>query len=173
MTTTKLADWTRRTHKIELMLYALGPENLFMPDGMARFFRQTIIEVQMARMYGGDCLRLMLLGDKAHGMERFVPADHGATWEGDLVGVGLDTIVFQDMMRENIMELKLELRAILYEVLEYPLIVTGYVDSMPVLMKSSYRNTEELELYRTAFMMHLKQTDQQLGLCLGVLNDEI
>lgn len=154
------AKWTKLTHLLERIL-AEAPN--FKGDKFpykSPTVQMAFNEVRFARMFGGDCLRLLINGDKSRSNIRFVPADHDATYVGDI-----DPQIVQCDEMTIIQDLKTNLRDILYELIDNSQLIENDAEI-------STCSTDELLFYRTQFAAHLKRADQLLGLRIGELYAE-
>jgi hypothetical protein len=146
--------WTQKAHMVERILQeATAFKGSVLPFNSANI-QTAYNEARYARMFGGDCLRLLIQGHEARSNKRFVPAEYGATFDTNPIPKLLE---MADEM-SLISDLKLNLRLVLYDVLDFEEYLSAH----------SY-NVNEFFMYKTAFAMHLKQADQNLGLRLGEL----
>lgn len=146
---------TKDIHKMELI--AKGSEafkSYNFPFKSPRL-QVAVNEIEKARMCAGDCLRLIILGEDARFSKRFIPSEHGATCTDDL-----NAFMRNPSEKEVILDLKSNLRDILYRVLD------AKVNAHVFLLDCS---PAEFDLYCTMLKTALKSADQQLGLRLGEL----
>ena len=153
-------ELTKDTHRIERILAesAVFKGEKF-PFTSPRV-QQAYNEIVNARMFGGDCLRLLLLGIEARENVRFIPSEHGATHTGDII---------KDFSSENyteidlIMLLKAEIRTVFYGSLH----AINYAWTERMGTRADISLSLEMSLYQNQLSVALKKADQQLGLRIG------
>jgi hypothetical protein len=115
-------------------------------------FKSSVIvlaanEIRFARMFAGDCVRLLINGKKA----RIAKFDsEPLRWVQPVTQISVE--------KDAIFRLKLKLRESLYEALE--------MHSMATIASAGCDMTE-FESYHRQLLAHLKRCDQCLGLRLG------
>jgi hypothetical protein len=156
----KFRKWTKLTHLVErILLEAPAFKGEKFPY-KSPTIQMAFNEVRFARMFGGDCLRLLVNGEKSRSSIRFIPADYDATYIGEI-----DSRILQSDEMTLIQDLKTNLRDILYDVIDNSRLIETDAEI-------STCSTDELLFYRTQFAAHLKRADQLLGLRIGELYAE-
>lgn len=167
--TSKIADLTKSIHRFERIL----KENVIFKGQMTPFksakLQMSFNELQTARMFAGDCLRLVVLGADWRKEQRFVPMEHGGTWDGNVeifseaeLGSHEDK---NNLERICINDLKKQLRHVFYS--EMDGFEIQYPDGLEKDLTTKW-STEFFMYYQNAVLC-LKKADQQLGLRLGEL----
>ena len=161
---THFADFTRNTHLIELIIKQSGAfqsqKYINMGDvNDYEFFKSASLQmayndIRRARMFGGDCLRLIVLEDEDR---TFIPSDYGATYDKNL----WIEITFQRDEKILIKEIKNLLQEIFNKAVDKSHITMQY------LPFDTFQN--EFKLCQQGFLFNLKTADQNLGLRLGEL----
>lgn len=103
-------------------------------------------EIRFARLFAGDCVRLLVGGANARVAKFNAKSLH-------FVGV----VTPMESEKEAIVRLKMKLRDCLYKV----------IDLSSYIVESSDCSLNEFHLYRFQLLAHLKRCDQALGLRLG------
>jgi len=156
----KFRKWTQLTHLVERILTEVPAFKGEKFPYKSPTVQMAFNEVRFARMFGGDCLRLLVNGEKSRSNIRFVPADYDATYAGEI-----DNRIVQADEMTLIQDLKTNLRDILYD----------FIDNSRLIEKDAEMatcSTDELLFYRAQFAAHLKRADQLLGLRIGELYAE-
>ncbi len=153
-----LATLTRLTHKVEYCLECPLFEDV--PT-----VQIALSQVRIARMYGGDCLRMFVNANDPRSAVRFDPAEHGARHIEPIDFDGATEIII-------IQTLKKELRSILYQLLDNVTIALEanslFCHSCGMIVYDESPNyLDEFFCYRNEFIRHLKEADQLLGLRIG------
>lgn len=142
-------------HRIEVLMgyLAVFEKNLagegFIPTSLNYAYKEII----QARMFGGDVARVLILGNNIRTDKRFIPKDHGLTFDGQF---SLEELQMSEF--ELIQAFKKELRGLFYELMD------NNYNIAPGLKLNIYN---EYLLYLTKLTIHLKQADQWLGIRLG------
>ena len=118
-------------------------------------------EVRYARMFGGDCLRMIIHRENPHTNARFNPADYGAIFDGEL-----HNLIVEGDELALIQDLKTNLRITLYALFD------NEAQMMIDIQESLTQYLSEFIFYLDQFKAHLKKADQNLGLRLGEIYAE-
>ncbi len=110
-------------------------------------------EILQARMFGVEVVRVLILGNDVRSDKRFIPKDHGLTFDGQF---SLEELKMSEW--ELIQVFKKELRSLFYELID----CNSHLASD--LTPNIYN---EYLLYFSQLTVHLKQADQWLSIRLG------
>lgn len=119
------------------------------------FLQSALNEVRHARMFGGDCLRLIVDSDPRTKVY-FNPSEYGACYKEEIPSHFLE----QDELGV-LQDLKSNLRTSLYTILDTELMLFNDVGD------SLTKYLSEFLLYHNEFKVHIKKADQNLSLRLG------
>lgn len=157
---TFFAEKTKDTHMVERVLSeSMAFKGRVLPL-KSQLLQSAINEVRYARMFGGDCIRMIVNRELPRSNVRFDPAAHDAVYNDDLhklIANGDELALVQD--------LKAILRDTLYALFDDTQPVLG--SSISLLTTNQY---SEYCFYLEQFKVHLKKADQNLGLRLGEIH---
>ena len=154
----KLATITRSIHQYERILRESA---IF--QGQVTPFKSPKLqiafnELQTARMFAGDCLRLVVLEKDWRLATRFIPKEHGGTWEQEIdlpMPPAAENHDPKQVEQQNIFWLKEQLREVFYQSID--------------LINNTPHLPCEFWFYNEQTSVSLKKADQQLGLRIGEL----
>jgi len=166
----KIADLCKSIHRLERILKETEIFKGQLTPFKSPKLQIAFNEIQSAHMFAGDCLRLLVLDIDWQNDQRFIPSEHGGTWEQDTGLWSLDMLknfsTLEDKSKEKValLEIKMQIRRVFYETGD--LLINAV--SLDIVCNANF-SIWEWEIYSKQLLIALKKADQQLGFRLGEL----